>query len=217
MLVVSGRASQGVAQRGWWPGWLLRSGRLGAQNPLRATSWSSRRTGCPYQSHCQPLLMGKSQTIRLCQGVSCISTADCHATEGTSTPPPPLPPRLRHLCLPQTALDEIIAADNMTVLTVAHRLSSIKGCDTIIIMDQVHLQRRGQAIPQAPPRPHTYGPSPMPTPQALGFAGRGGRSAGRAVAKRLLPTVKSVGGGHWRLERPVGVVLGLRTCLQAEL
>jgi ATP-binding cassette subfamily B (MDR/TAP) protein 1 len=43
----------------------------------------------------------------------------------------------------QDALDEIIESGNMTVITVAHRLSSIKNCNRIIIMDEGKILEAG--------------------------------------------------------------------------
>jgi ABC-type multidrug transport system fused ATPase/permease subunit len=43
----------------------------------------------------------------------------------------------------QEALDDIIMKDKMTVLTVAHRLSTIRNCDLIIVMDQGQVLESG--------------------------------------------------------------------------
>mmetsp|Transcript_52007 Transcript_52007/g.92801 ORF Transcript_52007/g.92801 Transcript_52007/m.92801 type:complete len:1319 (-) Transcript_52007:1058-5014(-) len=43
----------------------------------------------------------------------------------------------------QAALDEIITADRMTVITVAHRLTTIKNCNMIVIMDHGKILEQG--------------------------------------------------------------------------
>ena len=63
----------------------------------------------------------------------------------------------------QEALDDIIMKDKMTVLTVAHRLSTIRNCDLIIVMDQGQVldcigpPRVSSAVPP-PPLPPLFSP-----------------------------------------------------------